>query len=203
MSQTLEFIFDFASPNAYLSHKVLPALAQRTGAELVYTPCLLGGIFKATGNQAPMLAFAGVPSKLQYGLLEMRRFVARHQLPFQMNPHFPLNTLLLMRGAVAAQELGCFEDYVDTMFHFMWEAPRKMDDPQVWQQSLAERGLPAEQLAAAVQTDSVKQTLVTNTSSAVERGAFGIPTFFVGNEMWFGKEYLNDVEAYLTQGARQ
>jgi len=190
-----EFLFDFGSPNAYLAHRVLPAIEARTGARFSYTPALLGGVFKATGNRSPVEAFAGIPSKLAYEGLELRRFVARHGLTrYAQNPHFPVNTLAIMRGAVAAQTLDVFAPYLEAVFVAMWEDGRKMDDPAVVGEVLAAAGLPAERLIALTQDQAVKDRLIANTTAAVERGVFGIPTFFVGKEMFFGKDRLRDVE---------
>ncbi|HEX3808320.1 MAG TPA: 2-hydroxychromene-2-carboxylate isomerase [Rhizomicrobium sp.] len=195
-----EFLFDFASPNAYLAHKVIPQIEQRTGAKFEYTPVLLGGIFKATGNQSPVMAFAGIKNKPEYERLEMLRFIRRHRLTkFEMNPHFPVNTLTLMRIAIAAKNAGVLPVYVDAAFHHMWEAGRKMDDSDVIRAALGESGLDADALMAAAQTPDVKQALMHNTESAVARGAFGIPTFFVGDEIFFGKNTLADVEAEIAR----
>ena len=192
------FLFDFGSPNAYLAHRVIPGIEARTGGRFHYVPVLLGGLFKLSGNQAPMLAFAGVPNKLAYERREMARFIEKHGLTaFRMNPHFPVNTLGLMRGAVAAEDEGVFEPYVEAMFHFMWEEPRKLDDPAVLAETLAEAGLPAERLIARAQEQEIKDRLVANTQAAYERGAFGIPSFLVGDELWFGKDRLPDVEEQL------
>jgi len=196
-----EFLFDFGSPNAYLAHRVLPQIEARTGVRFTYTPVLLGGLFKLTGNQAPMLAFSGIPNKLAYEMLELRRFIARHRIPFQMNPHFPVNTLLLMRGAVAAEMDGVLADYVEAGLHHMWEEPKKMDDPAVWAEALAASGLDAERLLARTKDEDVKAKLLANTEAAAKRGAFGIPTFFVGDEIYFGKNTLHEVEDAI--GARQ
>ena len=197
MSKTLEFIFDFASPNAYLAYRALPPILQRTGATLVLTPCLLGGIFKSTGNQAPMLAFANVKGKIDYDMLEMRRFIARHNLTkFRMNPHFPINSLLLMRGMIAAGG-EAQHSYVETVLAAMWEDGQPMGDPALVAQILRAAGLDAEKILGAAQTDTVKQTLAANTEAAVARGVFGIPTFFVGPEMFFGKERLGQVDEEL------
>lgn len=194
----VEFLFDFASPNAYLAHRVLPGIEARTGVKFTCTPVLLGGLFKLTGNQAPMLAFAGIPNKLAYEMLELRRFVARHKLDaFQMNPFFPVNTLLLMRGAVAAEMDGVLEPYAEAGFRHMWEAPKKMDDPAVAAEALASSGLDAARLLARTKDDDVKAKLMANTEAAAKRGAFGIPTFFVGDEIYFGKNTLREVEDAL------
>lgn len=198
MTKTVEFIFDFGSPNAYLAYTVLQDIARRTGAQVVLTPCLLGGIFKITGNQAPMTAFGGVQGKLAYEALETKRFVARHKLDrYQFNPHFPVNTLLIMRGLVAARRLGVEQTYLDTVMAAMWERGLKMDDPQVVAAALTEAGLDAKAILEATQDPDVKAELMANTEQAAARGAFGIPTFFVGDEMFFGKERLGQVEEEL------
>ena len=202
MSKTVEFLFDFGSPNAYLSHRVVPAIEVRTGARFVYTPVLLGGIFKLTNNQSPIVAFANVKNKLDYEMLETRRFVARHKLDaFTFNPHFPVNTLQIMRGAVAAEAEGVLAAYVEAVFQHMWERPKKMDDPEVIRAALTESGLDTERLLARTQDPRVKDALAANTQRAVERGAFGVPTFFVGKEMYFGKDRLRDVEEELARQA--
>jgi 2-hydroxychromene-2-carboxylate isomerase len=193
------FYFDFGSPNAYFAHRVLPGIEARTGARFDYVPVLLGALFKLSGNQAPMMAFAGIPNKLKYEYREIERFIARHKLTaFRMNPHFPVNTLALMRGAVAAQDEGVFEPYVEAMFRFLWEEGRKLDDVGVLAQSLTDAGLPADRLMASAQRQEVKDRLAAKTQAAYERGAFGIPSFVVGNELFFGKDRLRDVEEELT-----
>jgi 2-hydroxychromene-2-carboxylate isomerase len=198
MVKTLEFIFDFGSPNAYLAYKALPDILARTGANLVITPCLLGGIFKATGNQSPIHAYANIPAKLAYQHLEIKRFVARHNLTkFRMNPHFPINTLLIMRALTAAQTQGQTTAFIDAIFPGMWEDGLRMDDPVVVADVLTKSGLNAATLLTATQDAAVKQQLITNTESAVARGAFGIPSFFVGSDLYFGKDKLPDVEAAL------
>ncbi len=198
MTKTVEFIFDFGSPNAYLAYTVLQDIARRTGAQVALTPCLLGGIFKITGNQAPMTAFGGIQGKLAYEALETKRFVAKHQLDrYQFNPHFPVNTLLIMRGLVAARRLGVEQAYLDTVMAAMWERGLKMDDPQVVAAALTEAGLDAKAILEATQDPDVKAELMANTERAAARGAFGIPTFFVGDEMFFGKERLGQVEEEL------
>jgi 2-hydroxychromene-2-carboxylate isomerase len=195
MSATIEFIFDFASPNSYLAYRALPPILERTGARLVIHPCLLGGIFKATGNLAPGIAFAGVKGKLDYEALEFRRFVARHQLnKFRDNPHFPVNTLMLMRGYIAARETGVEADYLEMGLEGLWEEGLKLDDREVLARRMDSAGLDSASLLAAAQTDRVKLKLADNTAAGVARGVFGIPTFFVGDDMFFGKERLGQVE---------
>ncbi|RLQ20687.1 2-hydroxychromene-2-carboxylate isomerase [Seongchinamella sediminis] len=200
MSKTLEFIFDFGSPNAYLAYQLLPGILQRTGAKLKILPCLLGGIFKATGNQPPMMAFGGVKGKLEYEQKEMDRFIQRHALnAFRFNPHFPVNTLLLMRGAIAAEEEGSLEAYLEAGLAAMWEEGLKMDDPEVYVTAMDAAGLDGQTLLERTREADVKAHLIRNTEQAVERGVFGIPTFFVGEEMFFGKDRLDQVEQELSR----
>ena len=202
MSAAIEFIFDFGSPNAYLAYRALPPILARAGAQLVISPCLLGGIFKATGNAAPTVAFAPIKGKLEYEMLEIRRFVARHQFDrFRLNPHFPVNTLMLMRGLVAARESGQEAAYLEMGLQGMWEEGLKLDDPEVLARRIDSAGLDAKGLLAAAQTDRVKLRLADNTAAAVARGVFGIPTFFVGDEMFFGKDRLAQVEEALEEKA--
>ena len=192
---TVEFYFDFGSPNAYLARQVIPAIEARTGARFEYVPVLLGGLFKLSGNQSPAQAFAGIPKKLAYEGKETQRFIRKHGITkFRSNPHFPVNTLQLMRGAVGAQVAGVFEPYVEAVFHAMWEDPRKMDDPAVFHGALAEAGLDADALIALTQDPEVKAKLLANTQAAYDHGAFGSPTFRVGEEIFFGKDRLRDVE---------
>ena len=198
VTKRLELIFDFGSPNAYLTLKVLPELLDRTGADLVITPCLLGGIFKATGNKAPMIQYADAPAKLAYENLEMRRFIEKHRLTkFRLNPHFPVNTLTIMRGAIVAADEGVLDDYVDAVNRAMWEEGLKMDDPDVIATFLSANGFDGPALLARTQEPEIKAKLVANTENAVARGVFGIPTFFVGDAMFFGKDRLGQVEEAL------
>lgn len=197
----VEFLFDFGSPNAYLVHRAIPSIEARTGVAFDYVPVLLGGIFKATGNQSPATAFAHIRGKSEYEARDRDRFVTRHGIDgFAINPDFPINTLLLMRGVIAAGRLGVFDDYVDAVFDFMWRDHRKMDEPEIVHAVLTEAGLPADALLALAQDPSVKAALVGNTGAAVARGVFGSPTFFVGEEMWFGKERLGEVVEAATGG---
>lgn len=195
MTPAVQFLFDFGSPNAYLAHKVIPDIEKRTGVAFAYVPVLLGGLFKLTGNQPPMVAFGNIKNKMPYEQLETQRFIRKHALTqFKFNPNFPVNTLNLMRMAVAARHMGILPRYADAVFHHMWEEPKKMDDSAVVHAALAESGLDADALIAAAQTPPVKQELMANTEKAVEQGAFGSPTFLVGGEIFFGKNTLRDVE---------
>ena len=194
----IEFYFDFASPNAYLSHKVLKQIVEKKNVEVKYIPVLLGGIFKATNNKPPMEQFFGVKNKNEYQNLEMERFIKRHGLHnFKMNPHFPVISLQIIRGAVAAEMDGYLEDYIDKILVHMWEEPKKMDDPEVIKTAYDESGFDSEKLMAQMQDPDVKAKLISNTEAAVERGVFGIPTFFIDDEMFFGKDTLWQIEEIL------
>ena len=194
-----QFMFDFGSPNAFLSHKAIPAIEKRIGMKFEYVPILLGGIFKATNNRSPAETLAGIKNKREFQAIETNRFLKRfHVNPYTWNPFFPVNTLHLMRAAVAAQFEGVFEKYVEAAFHYMWVEPKKMDDPEVALRALTASGLDAAKLFARAQQGDVKAKLIENTQSAVERGAFGSPTFFVGKEMFFGKEQLREVEELVS-----
>ncbi len=195
-----EFLFDFGSPNAYLVHQVLPQLEARTGVVFEHVPILLGGLFRLTGNRSPVETFANVPHRRAYDMLEMRRFIARHGIArFRMNPFFPVNTLQIMRGAVASHRLGCFPAYEGAVFAAMWERGLNMADPEVIVRTLGDAGLDAAVLLDATQDPAVKERLLANTQSAFERGAFGAPTFFVGAEIFFGKDRLREVEEEIVR----
>ena len=195
MSSNPQFMFDVGSPNAYLAHEAIPAIEKRSGAKFVYVPILLGGIFKATNNKSPAETLAGVKNKPEFAKIETQRFIERFDVaPLVWNPFFPVNTLNLMRAAIAAQLEGVFMPYVEAAFHHMWREPKKMDDPEVAVAAINASGLDGAKLFARAQEAEVKAKLLENTQKAVERGAFGSPTFFVGDEMFFGKEQLRDVE---------
>ena len=197
------FLFDFGSPNAYLAHKLLPAIEERTGTRFEYVPVLLGGLFKLSGNRSPMETYAGVANRRAYDMLEMKRFVARHGLDrFRMNPFFPVNTLQTMRGAVAAEKIGCMAPYVDAIYVAMWERSLNMADPEAIGSVLAEAGLDVAAIVAGSQGADAKAKLMANTQGAFEQGAFGAPTFFVGSEIFFGKDRLADVEEEISRQMR-
>ena len=196
----VEFHFDFGSPNAYLAHLAVPEIEKRTGAKFEYVPILLGGVFKLTNNRSPAESMRGIKNRLEYEELERQRFVRRHAITrFTFNPFFPVNTLLIMRGAVAAQLEGVFDRYVDEVFRHMWAEPKKMDDPEVVRAVLEQSGLNAAALLARTQEPAVKDRLLKNTEASVARGTFGSPTFFVGSEIFFGKDRLRDVEEELVR----
>ena len=191
----LEFFFDYGSPYSYLADSRLPALAERTGAELTYRPMLLGGVFKATGNQSP--AVQPCEAKRAYGFLELRRWVAHLGVPFEGNPHFPINTLLLMRTAVAAQHAGVFELFHRAVYPAFWAEGENLGEPEVVGRVVEKTGLDARALLEAAGSPDVKAELRAATEEAVARGAFGAPTFFVGDEMFFGNDRLDFVERAL------
>lgn len=193
MTKTFEFLFDFGGPNSYLAYKVLPDICAQTGAEAIYVPILLGGLFKLTNNQAPLIRYAETPAKRNYEMLEFDRFVKAHRLPFKMNPHFPINSLYLMRGAVAAQHLGCFMPYVDAIMTAMWEDEANTGDAAVAREVLDRAGLDGDALMTKAEEPEIKSELVANTERAAARGAFGVPTFFIGEDMFWGKERLGQV----------
>ena len=197
----VDFIFDFASPNAYFCHRVIPEIEKRTGATFNYVPCLLGGIFKITNNQAPMMAFNGITNKLEYQNIEIQRFIKKHNLAhFTMNSFFPVMTLQLQRGAIAAMSLNVFDEYLEAIFKGMWEKSLNLADQEVLVNLLtAETQIDISNLVEKMQTQEIKDQLIQNTSNAVERGAFGIPTFFAADEIFFGKDSLGDLEEFITK----
>ena len=196
----VEFLFDFGSPNAYLAERVIPDIERRKGVKFTYVPVLLGGIYKLTNNRSPGESLAGIKNKPQFMELETERFIRRHNIStFRKNPFFPVNTLQLMRGAVAAQFEGVFEPYFRAAYHHMWEEPKKMDDPQVAREAFISSKIDFDRLFARAQKRDVKDRLLELTQQAVDRGAFGAPTFFVGEEMFFGKDQLRDVEEAIVQ----
>jgi 2-hydroxychromene-2-carboxylate isomerase len=197
MAKQVEFFFDYGSPFSYLADTQLEALAKRTGAQIVYRPVLLGAIFKETANSSPI----SVPAKRTYVGIELQRWAERYGVPFQVNQHFPFNTLRLMRGAIVAQQLGVFAAYHRVIFPAFWAEGTDLRDPAVFREVLSRRGLDADAIAAAIQEPAVKDRLRENTDEAVRRGAFGAPTFFVGEEMFWGNDRLDFVEEALRRAA--
>ncbi len=199
MKKTFEFHFDFGGPNSYLAHKVLPQFCAEHGAEAIYVPILLGGLFKLTNNQAPLIRYAETPAKRNYEMLEFNRFIKAYSLPFQMNPHFPINSLHLMRGAVAAQHLGCFALYIDAIMAAMWEEGANTGDADMVRDVLDKAGLDSNAIMAKADDAAVKAELIANTENSAKRGSFGVPTFFAGEEMFWGKERLAQVGEALSK----
>ena len=196
----VEFQFDFGSPNAYLADLAIPGVEKRTGVKFEYVPVLLGGIYKATNNMSPAESLRGIKNKPEYQQLETQRFIRRHNITkFTSNPFFPVNTLALMRGAVAARFENGFDPYFRAAYHHMWVEPKKMDDPEIFRSAFLSSGIDIDRLIARAQQDDVKKKLIENTTDAVNRGAFGSPTFFVGQEMFFGKDQLRDVEEEIVE----
>ena len=191
MPTAIEFLFDFGSPTTYLAHTQLPRIAAETGARVDYLPVLLGGVFKATGNQSPVM----VPAKGRWMGQDIQRFARRYGVPFKFNPHFPINTLPLMRGAVAFQmkQPQRFMPYVDAVFRALWVEPTNLGDPAVLAATLEAAGFKADEFQALISDADVKARLIANTEAAVARGMFGAPTFFVGQEMHFGQDRLDFV----------
>ncbi len=200
MTKQVDFIFDFASPNAYLVHKMLPDFAAKNKASFNYIPCLLGGIFKSTNNQPPMLAFGDIPKKMAYESAVMARWTQRYGLnDFKMNPHFPINTVALMRCAIVAQTRDELPAFIDAMLVPMWEAGADLGDPAIIAQELDKAGFDAPHYMETITTDPIKQKLIENTAAAVERGCFGIPTFYYDGHQFFGKDHLAELEYHLNK----
>ncbi len=198
MTQTVEFFFDFGSPTAYLAWTQLPRLAAECGAELVYRPMLLGGVFKATGNASPV----SVPAKGRWMGQDMARWARRYNVSFSRNPHFPINTLTLMRGAAGLQlrQPDEFERYCGVIYRAMWLQPRNLGEPAELAAVLTDAGFDAEAFMALVGDAEVKARLVATTEEAVTRGVFGAPTCFVGEDMFFGQDRLDFVREALQAG---
>ena len=196
-----KFIFDFGSPKTYLVYKLLPGIEKRTNIKAEFVPVLLGGIFKSTNNVSPIESFKTVPAKGKYDDLDTERFVKKHDIAFNFNSNFPINTLNLMRGAIFAQENGIFDKYVDVVFKSMWVDNQKMDDLEVVQSVFLKNKLPVKEIFEGTQDQKIKDKLIKNTSEAVEKGVFGAPSMLVNNELFFGKETLQDVEELLIKQA--
>ena len=190
-----EFLFDFGSPNAYLSHLIIPKIEQRTGVKFEYIPVLLGGVFKATNNVSPAISLKGIKNKGEYQGIETQRFLKKHDISnYQRNPYFPVNTLQVMRGAIFAKQANIFQQYINEIYRHMWENPKKMDDPETFREALIESKLPADDIMNGINSAEVKGELIQNTNEAVERGVFGSPSFFVDDDLYFGKDKLVEVE---------
>ena len=194
MSKTVDFYYDFGSPTAYLAHKRLQQLSARYDFTVNYKAILLGGVFKATGNTTPV----AIPAKGKYMLEhDLPRFAKRYGVPLNFNPHFPLNTLGLMRGAIAASRLDCLARYVDVVYDAVWVAGENMSEPEVVARVLAAGDLDAVALMTLSQDPEVKAELISSTEEAVERGAFGAPTLYLDGEMYFGQDRIDFIEEAL------
>jgi 2-hydroxychromene-2-carboxylate isomerase len=186
----VDFIYDVATPNGYLTHKVVPEFEERTGTNFNYVPCLAGGIFKLTNNVPPLIATADIKNKADYFFIEISRFVKKHNLSkFKNNSFFPQNSLNIQRGAIAAKELGVLKEYVECTMSAMWE--------EVLKKALDEDGIDHKTILEMIQTKECKDKLIANTSWAVEKGAFGIPTFLIDDQIFFGKDHMDQLEDYI------
>ena len=192
----VDFIFDFASPNAYLCHKAIQNLEKTHDIKFNYIPCLLGGIMKLSNNQPPMVTLADIPNKLKYEFdTAFNRFMKEHNITkFKMNEHFPVNTISLIRGAIVAQKNDFFESYVEIVLSGLWEQSLKLDTPEALHELLNNNDCYPDLVIEGIDKDEIKAELIANTSEAVEKGAFGIPTFFVENEMFYGKDSLRELK---------
>ena len=190
MVKNIEFYIDFGSPTAYLAYTQLQLIAERQKTNLIYCPVLLGGIFKATGNNPP----ASVPAKGMYMMVDLQRYADKYKVPYKRNPHFPVNTLSLMRGAVSYQEDGDFLKYVNVIFQNMWVEPKNLNDHEVLEKVLMENNFDIDDFMKRISDQNIKNKLISNTENAVKKGAFGAPTIFIGDEMFFGQDRMEFVE---------
>ena len=194
----VDFIFDVASPNTYFAHKLVPDFEKRTGVKFNYIPCLLGGIHKLSNNQPPFIAYADCKNKSDYQMIEVERFVKQHQLSkYKFNSHFPPVTIQVQRGAIAAQELGIFNEYFECVIAAMWENDKNISDIDVLQEILKENNFDVASIMNIVTSQECKDKLIANTDNAVSRGAFGAPTFFFEDQIFFGKDHLYQLEEYI------
>ena len=193
MSKSVEFFFDFGSPSTYLAWTQLPQIAAAAGANIIWQPMLLGGVFKATGNQSPI----SIPAKGRYTMQDFARFARRYGVPIAFNPHFPINTLTLRRGAAGYLGSAQFERYLSAIFEAMWVNKKNLGKPEVVAEVITRAGLDPAEFARLVSDEEVKDRLKAITEQAIQRGAFGAPTFFVGEEMFFGQDRLDFVAEAL------
>ena len=194
----VDFIFDVASPNTYFAHKLIPDFEKRTGTKFNYIPCLLGGIHKLSNNQPPFIAYADCKNKSDYQMIEVERFVKQHKLSkYKFNSHFPPTTIQVQRGAIAAQELGIFNEYFECVIAAMWEDDKNISDIDVLQDILKENNFDVDSIMNIVTSQECKDKLIANTDNAVSRGAFGAPTFFFEDQIFFGKDHLYQLEEYI------
>ncbi|MHA6492179.1 2-hydroxychromene-2-carboxylate isomerase [Pseudomonas borbori] len=197
MSKTVEFFFDVGSPTTYLAWTQLPRIAEQAGAQIIWRPMLLGGVFKATGNQSPVT----IPSKGRYMLQDLARFAKRYAVPLAFNPHFPINTLTLMRGAAGYLDSDQLQPYLQAVFEAIWVRQQNLGKPQVVAEIVGAAGLDVAEFERLINDETVKQRLKDNTEEAVKRGVFGAPAFFVGDEMHFGQDRLDFVAEALAKSS--
>ena len=194
----VDFIFDVASPNTYFAHKLIPNFEKRTGTKFRYIPCLLGGIHKLTNNQPPFIAYADCENKNNYQMIEIERFVKQHKLTkYKFNSHFPPVTIQVQRGAIAAQKLKIFEEYFECVISAMWENDKNISDINILHETLEQSNLDVAAIMNIATSQECKDKLIANTDDAVSRGAFGAPTFFYENQIFFGKDHLYQLEEYI------
>ena len=199
----IEFHFDFGSPNAYLSHLAIPDIEKRLGIEFEYVPILLGGVFKLTNNAPPAETLSGIRNKVKYQEIETVRFLKKHKITkFKKNPFFPVNTLRLMRGAVSLLGKNNYSHYVDQIFAHMWAEPKKMDEEAIFRTALISSEIPADKILDDITQPEIKSRLLELTSKSVEKGTFGSPTFFLDEEIFFGKDKLIDLEDAIDRKIR-
>ncbi|MGE8180652.1 2-hydroxychromene-2-carboxylate isomerase [Pseudomonas mandelii] len=191
MSKTVEFFFDLGSPATYLAYTQLPKICEQTDSQLVYKPMLLGGVFKATGNASP----ATIPAKGRYMFQDLDRYAKRYGVPLKFNPHFPINTLMLMRAVTGMQlrHPERFQAFIDCLFHALWVEGRSLDDPATVAAVLTRNGFDPNEVLALTADEDVKAALKDNTEQAVQRGVFGAPCMFIGDQMFFGQDRLDFV----------
>lgn len=200
MTSSVTFHMDFASPNCYMSHKLITGIEERTGAKFDYFPVLLGGLFKLTNNQAPFATYKDVKNKPEYLRIEMQRFIRDHKLyDFKMNEYFPINTVKIMRGAIVAKNDEFLPQYVNSIMTAMWEKSQNMGDTEVMTDVLNDSGLDAPHIMARIQDQDIKDQLIRNTELSANMGVFGCPSIFVGDEMFFGKETMRAVEEEINR----
>ncbi|PMU07238.1 MULTISPECIES: 2-hydroxychromene-2-carboxylate isomerase [unclassified Pseudomonas] len=196
MSKTVEFYFDLGSPATYLAYTQLPKICEQTDSQLIYIPILLGGVFKATGNASP----AAIPAKGRYMFQDLDRYAKRYGVALKFNPHFPINTLMLMRAVTGMQlrHPERFQAFIDCLFHALWVEGRSLDDLATVASVLTQNGFDPNEVLALTADEEVKATLKDNTEKAVQRGVFGAPSMFVDNQLYFGQDRLDFVVEALS-----
>ena len=192
-----EFYYDFGSPNSFLAHCVIDKIEKKTGYKALYKPVLLGGIFRLTNNQPPLIAFKNVKNKILYIKKEINRFVKNHKIKYRMNDNFPLRTVEMMRASVFLENSSHYKEFINTIFFHIWTEPKKMDDYETFKKIIRKSKLPEKEIIDAIKTDNIKNKLKEYTDRAVEKGIFGLPSFVIDKELFFGKNSIYDLEKYL------